>query len=503
MTTKDSYRRALCRRMGAVICLLLPLSGYLLTLAPTVQPFDSAELTVAAYTLGFVHAPGYPLYMLLGHGWRYLPLGNVGWRYNALSAIFAALTTWGLFHLTYEDDRSLWQRLPPILLLASAPLFWSQALRAEVYTLQSALVVGVLYLWYRAHRTGNRAAYLGCFVLLGFGQANHSTTLFLWTALLLSLIWESSSFHRLTIVGCLLSIILVTGFYLYFPLRAAFDPTVDYIQPYFNVDLSTLKGVWWLFSSQMFRHAFYLDHSLIALVNEIVDFISLIWGNFLGIGALLGLWGWWEQRKSAPAWHRLLSIYFLVNWIGFVAYHVVDKAVMFIPALLIWTIWVVEGLKAVINWLHWRLPNTNRDIINCWAGGVLSLLVGLGVIFNAPQVSLRNNHRTYTFATNLLAQAPPNTLVVSHWATASVFDYLRIVEGQRPDVESFNMDFFTLALQERYDDLEAPAVQAAWERWLDYEITIRPVCFITPLSELPERYHWEKQGACWMPVITN
>jgi hypothetical protein len=499
----DIHNEVLHRRIGVLLSLLLPLSGYLLTLAPTVQPFDSAELTVAAYTLGFVHAPGYPLYMLLGYGWGYLPLGNLGWRFNALSAIFASLTTLGLFYLTYKDNSSLWHYLPPILLLASTPLFWSQALRAEVYTLQSVLVVGVLYLWYRAHWTSSRAAYFGCFILLGFGQANHSTTLLLWATLLLSLVWETPSFRRLAMAGFFLSVILVAGCYLYFPLRTSYAPIVDYIHTYFSVDLSTLKGVWWLFSSQMFHRAFYLDYDLIAIMNEAMSFILLIWENFIGVGALLGLWGWWEQRESTPAWHRLLSIYFLANWIGFIAYHVVDKAVMFIPAFLIWTIWVIEGLKAATNWLHRRLPDCNRETAIGWAGGFLLLLVGMGVVFNAPQVSLRNNRRTYTFANNVLAQVPPNTLIVSHWATASVFDYLRIVEGQRPDVESFNADFFALALQEQFGSLEDPAVQAAWEAWLDREAAVRPLCFIDPHLALPEHYHWQVEGRCWMPVTTE
>ena len=53
----------------------LPFILYLLTLAPTIYNLDSAELTTAAATSGLVRATGYPLYLLLGRIWSWLPIG--------------------------------------------------------------------------------------------------------------------------------------------------------------------------------------------------------------------------------------------------------------------------------------------------------------------------------------------------------------------------------------------------------------------------------------------
>jgi hypothetical protein len=49
------------------------------------------SLTVGAYALGFVLAPDYPLYILLGHGFSWLPLENK--RYGSLSSA-AAQAEW-------------------------------------------------------------------------------------------------------------------------------------------------------------------------------------------------------------------------------------------------------------------------------------------------------------------------------------------------------------------------------------------------------------------------
>src|SRR6185436_6410127 len=54
-------------RLGFVLAALVPFLFYLRTAAPTVYGLDSAELTTGAYALGIVHAPGAPLYLLLGH----------------------------------------------------------------------------------------------------------------------------------------------------------------------------------------------------------------------------------------------------------------------------------------------------------------------------------------------------------------------------------------------------------------------------------------------------
>ena len=77
---------------------------YLLTLAPTVLEADSGEFQFVPWLPGITHPPGYPLYTLLGWLWTHLlPLNDVAWRMNLLSAVFAAVTV----GLTYAVARQL------------------------------------------------------------------------------------------------------------------------------------------------------------------------------------------------------------------------------------------------------------------------------------------------------------------------------------------------------------------------------------------------------------
>jgi hypothetical protein len=119
-------------------------------------------------------------------------------------------------------------------------------------------------------------------------------------------------------------------------------------------------------------------------------------------------------------------------------------------------------------------------------------------------VSLKNERRTYDFTRQVLNQVGPSTTIVNHWATASVFDYLRLVEGIRPDVTSFNVDFYFLGIQKTCQPISESYLGQIG--WLDHLAELSDqdrLCFIEPLHDLPEGYDWRQTGACWRLVVEN
>src|SRR4030042_341930 len=79
-------------KAGLFAAFSVPLLAYLVTLAPTVGQHDTFEFQVLSYELGIAHPTGYPLYTLLGKLFTLVPLGNVAYRVNLSSALFAAGT---------------------------------------------------------------------------------------------------------------------------------------------------------------------------------------------------------------------------------------------------------------------------------------------------------------------------------------------------------------------------------------------------------------------------
>ncbi|MGB3904428.1 MAG: DUF2723 domain-containing protein, partial [Anaerolineae bacterium] len=140
------WRRAKARP-DLIIALLVggaSFAVYVKTLAPTLLMADAAEFQFACYLLGVAHPTGYPLYLILGWLWSHLvPLGDVAFRINLLSAVFAALAMGLLYPLILDVlrrtvrsvDRHLLRATAVIatLTLAFSRTFWSQAVKAEVY----------------------------------------------------------------------------------------------------------------------------------------------------------------------------------------------------------------------------------------------------------------------------------------------------------------------------------------------------------------------------------
>jgi hypothetical protein len=482
---------------GILICLFASGVLYLVTLAPTIQGFDSAELTVGAYSLGFVHAPGYPLYTLIGHLFAQLPIGDVGLRLNLMSAFFGVVTAVAYYGLLQFDTGSLLPSLAVALLVATTPLFWSQAIRAEVYTLQTFLIASALLAWLHAHRSQRAVSYLVCFLLLGLGMGNHLTMALLWLTILVSAVWSNAQWRRRTLGGSALGLFVGGALYLYFPWRSHFGPGVDYIGTYFGVDPGSLEGLWWLVSGRMFHCYFYFDFSLPSLVQEFSRLVSLLWIGLLGVGLILGLWGWLRIRRNDPEWNRVLTLYFLLNVAAFLFYHVVDKEVMFIPLVLVVGIWAANGLVAFVDWVPTRLLRYSRGQIDIMVNGMLLVVVVLGVTLNWPAVDSHADRRAYDYAAGMLEEVEASTTIVNHWVSASVIDYLQMVEGQRPDVNNLNLDFLLLAAQKQCGVEGDRVLEQAWSTWLERQTEQARLCFTEPLPVLPGGKVWVEDGVCW------
>jgi hypothetical protein len=182
----------------------------------------------------------------------------------------------------------------------------------------------------------------------------------------------------------------------------------------------------------------------------------------------------------------------------YLIYGAVDKEVMFLPIYLLISIWTASGIAALVDWMTATIENLGTDMANLLVNGLLLVIVALGVIADWSTVSLHDDRRAYDFATKVLEEVGPSTTIVSHWATASVFDYLRIVEGQRPDVTSFNADFYFLGVQEACAPISTQRlIDNGWIQWLAGLSEEGRLCFIEPLNDLPDGYDWQKKGSCW------
>jgi hypothetical protein len=418
---------------------------YWRTAAPTVFGLDSAELTTGAATLGLVHAPGYPLYLLLGHSFISLPLGgDVGYRLNLMSALFAALTTLFLYLALIRLVQHRFSALVAALLFAFSHYFWNEAIVAEVYTLNTCLVAAILYLMLLWRGRGQIAWLCVAAWLYGLSFGNHLSVMLLGPGLAVWLLAFSGRRMSWSWWGvCCALFVLGLGIYLYLPLRYLADPDLNYATWYFEVDLTTWDGFWWMVSAEMFRSLAFA-FSPAELTAEFWSFLRWLTENFLGIGLLLGLGGMIYDAKRRPLLHLGLGLMFLLPSFFFINYGALDKVTMFLSVYLVWAIWIGLGVDEL-----WRgianlpLHPSERERTTRQSSAVLLVLLASVAWLNYSRVDMSRAWDARKRGARIFSVLPEESVFFGSWAEIPILEYLQIVEGQRPDVVLRNVNLMS------------------------------------------------------------
>src|SRR5215468_8372249 len=87
------------RRVLGLVLFAAVFTIYLWAAPPGLYWLDSGELTSAAVGLGVAHPTGFPLFCLLGKAAGLVPLGEVAFRVDLLSAVCGAGTVYGLYRM--------------------------------------------------------------------------------------------------------------------------------------------------------------------------------------------------------------------------------------------------------------------------------------------------------------------------------------------------------------------------------------------------------------------
>jgi hypothetical protein len=140
-------------------------SVYLWTLLPGPGYHgDTAKFGFVGHTLGTPHETGYPAYLAVNYVFTHLfPLGSIAYRANLLSAVLAVLTCLVLYRLQLLLGIYRWIACIATLVFGLSYTFWSQAVIAEVYTLNALFFAGTAFYFIRWHHTRRTADFfLAC-----------------------------------------------------------------------------------------------------------------------------------------------------------------------------------------------------------------------------------------------------------------------------------------------------------------------------------------------------
>ena len=176
-------------KLEAFLVALVTFGVYLYTTPRVVTLEDSGLFLMASHFGGVAHPPGYPLHSILGKLFTWLPVGSVAFRVHLLSGPSASLTCAAVFWIA----RSLIGRSGPAwaagLAYGFSLVFWSQAIVAEVYTLNTLLTFLLLACCLGFASSGNPRLLPWIGLFYGLGLSNHWPLIQLAVPGLLLLLW--------------------------------------------------------------------------------------------------------------------------------------------------------------------------------------------------------------------------------------------------------------------------------------------------------------------------
>jgi hypothetical protein len=442
---------------------LITFLAYLRTMAPTVYGLDSAELTSGAYSLGIVHAPGSPLYLLIGFLFSRLPFGDVGYRLNLFSACSGAVCA-VFFYL-------ILRRLaggPPLLAalcaiwVAITYYFWITAVAAELYAPASCFLMAVLFLavcWYQDQRPWQLRLMA---LLFGLSLGIHMMLILAAPGLAFLVIGRlvKTSPELSQNWGKLLRQIAVpvgtfslgAMVYLYLPIRYLANPSLNYARDYWQVNLASWNGFWWMVTGRMFS-GFMFSVPLEQLPAELAKVGYQLWSNFSGLGLVLGIWGLVVSyfRRERMLWVCMMLI-MIGNLVFYVPYSVTDKDTMMLPVYLIWGLWMGAGILDLAAWLYRQIRQLAMPLV------ALSLLATIAVmlVINFPLVDLSKDWSAREKGETLLPLLARDAWFIGSWEDVPILEYFQIVEKQRPDIHLQNVIFTGMdpALQTAYQMMD-------------------------------------------------
>ena len=319
---------------------------YLQTLLPSVGWGDIARFQYVARVWGIPHRFGYPLYIALSRLFGHLPVGDLAYRVNLMSAFFAALAALMVYLIVVRLVDDWVAAVSAALSFAFSRALWGQAVVAEVYSLNAFLigaVVLVLLAWHQTEKVG--LLYLGVGIYaLSFG--NHMTVVTLIPAVLyLILVTDYRVFLDLKKVAILAGLMFLGALqYLYVILRAQQQPLLNELGPF-----SWRGWIHWMTRSR-FPGQFF-GYTLSDQVDRVRIYLELLEKQFFRWGYIVGWIGAWERLKTDLKSFVFLALVALGIYGFGMNYGGITFRIYLIPTYLIFAVFVGCGLSALRRWL--------------------------------------------------------------------------------------------------------------------------------------------------------
>jgi tetratricopeptide (TPR) repeat protein len=493
--------KALHQKHGMPWILILPMAVYLSTICPTVFFGDNGQLTAAAFCLGNPHNSGYPVYCLIGKLFCLIPIGNIGFRMNLMSAAIGVATIWLAYSIILKMVFSEVAGFVGAMALAFCPGFWSQAVSADVYMLHAffvALLIRLL-LWWDETREHYRLVVFVFVTGLSFG--NHMQTVVLAPAVL----WMVFSRDRRALLEVKRFVILTVFFlaalsaYVYLPIRTGAGAAFHWGDP------DTLDRFIAHVTGRAHRDAYFFNLSAWDCVLRAKDALGLLWSQFWG-ALIISVYGW---LRCTWRWRLFWVLIFLGDLFFTLFLNTIslEVRVFMLPTTLVLAILMGIGIGHVLARARSALViGTRTEMVikaACCVLPILALILAYGISDQS------RNYSAYDWATDISRTVNSGATVFLE-GDNNFFPvlYCRVAERFREDLKLYDRE--NIAFKIPYTGKQRGYFYGNWESFrslLEKEIIkqrepdgVFYAVFETNTIHLPGKYQLVPHGLVYQVV---
>jgi hypothetical protein len=502
----DTQRSSPLLRTDLVIAFLIGIAAlalYIRTLAPSLLWGDSAEFQTLSYTLGMTHPSGYMTQIMLGKLFTYIPVGNIAYRVNLMSAFFGALAV----AETYLIVRLLgsWRiaGISASILLTLTEGFWWRALLAESYAPAAGMLatIWLLVLLWRNSRKWTYLFFAG--VAGGLSLGIHSTVVMTSVSVLvfMALTARKRADWFAAAAGALLGVALTFSFFLYLDHN---DPPSSIYNTVYRTNLSAfglttsqfdtpLKRFFAIFPANHFW-SYYFTASIEEISRRLMEYFSSIplWAMILILlGALTLL-----RERLAEGLYPLIAFFIIWGFANTVSFSVYRE--FYVPVTVITCVWFGAGAGKLLTLIE-RLHFPNQNILRILQSVFMILLVALPIwhsrrdlilaINSGYPLFVRRDHVYPVFAPDkaindaqkIILDIEENAIVFAPWDKLYSYVYTAHIEDGKTDIS------FHEAWSTEQEKLADSAIA-----YIDQNLDSRPIYFTIYTPELTNYYRVEK-----------
>lgn len=298
----------------SIIIILL----FINTAPPTIYLGDSGEIVTAALTLGIGHPPGYPLYILVGKIFTFIPLGDVAYRINLFASSLSVLSFLFLFLninifislISKINNKNLIYTVSFIISLfyIFSETVWFEAINAKggIYIFAHLIILLTFFSFFKFVLTKRiKYCYLSVYLSGFMIPAHNSTALFVIVAFFLNLYFLRKTINSSLLIK-LIFFFLFSFFlsYLILFIRVKTGPVLDW------AGITTNKEIF----EHIIRKRYITDEQfsfpviLFRLNNYLIQFIKNY--NILILLFLTGLYYIYNVNKNILFG---IIVFFIVN----------------------------------------------------------------------------------------------------------------------------------------------------------------------------------------------